>query len=63
MKELGKKKDFYLDFQKDNEFKLTQLFYNYKKSQQMLKENPNILIINTTYKTNQYNLPYVNIIG
>ena len=29
----------------------------------MFKENPDILIINITYKTNQYNLPYIDIIG
>ena len=29
----------------------------------MLKENPNILIINTIYKINQYNLPYINMTG
>ena len=63
MEELGKGEDFYLDFQKDNEFKLTRLFYSYKKSQQMLKENPDILVIDATYKTNQYGLPCVDIIG
>ena len=32
MEKLDKKNDFYLDFQKDDGFKLTQLFYNYRKS-------------------------------
>ena len=32
MKKLSKEKDFYLDFQKDNEFKFIWFFYNYKKS-------------------------------
>ena len=63
MEELGKKDNFYLDFQKDDGFKFTQLFYNYRKSQQMLKENPNILIINTIYKMNQYNLSYIDMTG
>ena len=63
MEELGKGDDFYLDFQKDDGFKLTRLFYSYRKSQQMLKENPDILIIDATYKTNQYNLPCIDVTG
>ena len=52
MEALGKDKNFYLDLEKNGEFRLTRLFYNYKKPQQMLKENPDILMIDVTYKTN-----------
>ena len=43
--------------------KIIGLFFCYKESQELLKRNPEMLIMDCTYKTNRFNIPLFNIVG
>ena len=63
MLQLNKRDDFFMEFVKDNNNRLTHLFIVYEKSRNLLRQNPDVLIIDSTYKTNVYGMPLVNILG
>jgi hypothetical protein len=57
-------KDKFTIAYKINKFnRFYKLFFSYIKSQEILKQNPDVLIINGTYKTNEYKIPLIDIIG
>ena len=47
----------------DKSDKLTGLFLCHKDSQKLLRANPEILIIDSIYRTNRFNMPFFKIIG
>lgn len=62
MKELnGKEWDF--NFQINCANRLTHLFFSRRSSQKILELNPEILVMNCTYKTNRYRMPLLVITG
>jgi hypothetical protein len=60
-----KEKDFFVRINtiKDNENRVTRLFFAYPKLIELLKQNPNILLLDCIYKTNRFNMPLLNICG
>ena len=52
-----------MDFLEDNIHRLSHLFFSHTESLQLLALNPEVLIIDCTYKTNRFNMPLLNIIG
>ena len=64
MTELAGNDHFFMAYKKDPDTnKLTHLFFVYDKCQELLESNPEVLVIDATYKTNGYGLPLVNIFG
>jgi MULE transposase domain len=64
--ELNTHTEFYSQHQttqNDGSGALTYLFVSYHKHNKLLGQNPEVLVINSTYKTNRYDMPLVNIVG
>jgi hypothetical protein len=55
--------EWVFDVKKDSENRIQCLFFAHKRQIQQLRANPDILMIDCTYKTNRYRLPLLQIIG
>jgi hypothetical protein len=51
------------EVKKDAENRIQSLFFAHKKQIQQLRANPDILMIDCTYKTNRFRLPLMHIVG
>jgi hypothetical protein len=47
----------------DEEGHLKSLFWAHPYSIQMLKQHPNVVMLDCTYKTNRFNMPFLHIVG
>ena len=47
----------------DNPNRLTNLFFAYPESIQLLAQSPDILLLDCTHKTNRFQMPLLNICG
>lgn len=64
LEELERRRDeFDFNWEQDSEDRLSKLFICYSKSQEILRYNFDILVIDAIYKTNRYRMPLVNIVG
>ena len=50
-------------FDLDNSNHLKYLFFAYLESLKYLQKNPNILLLNCTYKTNKFKMPFLHAVG
>jgi hypothetical protein len=55
--------EWIFDFQKDPDNHIRYLFFTHKKQVELLLTNPDILIMDCTYRTNKYGLPLLHILG
>ena len=55
--------DYYHTYQLNQQQKITHLLFSHPKSLKLLQRYPEILLIDCTYKTNQFRLPLLDIIG
>lgn len=55
--------DFVVFDQRDDENRLTRVAYFYKDSLEFLRDHPEVLVLDATYKVNRFNLPMINITG
>ena len=63
MEELSRHEDWHTEFLEDGVHRLSHLFFSHTESLQLLALNPEVLIMDCTYKTNRFNIPLLNIIG
>ena len=63
MEELSRHEDWHTEFLEDGVHRLSHLFFSHTESLQLLALNPEVLIMDCTYKTNRFNMPLLNIIG
>ena len=63
LKRLHTSDKWYVWFLKDSKDRVTHLFFARSSSQEMLKENWEVVIMDATYKTNRYKLPLLIITG
>ncbi len=63
MMELNKRVDCYTYYIEDDWDRIEQLFFAKVSSQKNFKYNYEVLLINTTYKTNKYKMPLIVISG
>ena len=61
--ELNTSDDWYSNIRLGLAGKVTGLFFSHTDSQWLLRRNPEVLIMDCTYKTNRYNLPLFDIVG
>ena len=54
---------YYFVYKKDNSNHLKYLFFTYLKSFKYLQKNPNILLLDCTYKTNKFKMPFLHAVG
>ena len=54
---------FYKDYETGEDNRIQRLYFTDPKSIELLKENSDILVLDCTYQTNEYNIPLLNIIG
>lgn len=57
------KKGFWCRTQLDTDNRLTAIFFAHPDSVAYLQPNPDILILDCTYKTNRYNMPLLDMVG
>ena len=55
--------NFTFSYKQDSENRLTHVFFAHPQSLKLLKENPDILLLDCTYKTTRFKLPLLNIVG
>jgi hypothetical protein len=55
--------DFVWNKQHDQHGHVTHLFFSYRKALDLYRAYPDVLLIDSTYKTNQLNMPLCNIVG
>jgi hypothetical protein len=60
-----KRRDFFvrIDTAPDNPNRVTRLIFAHPASIKLLKNHPDVLLIDCTYKTNRFNMPLLNICG
>ena len=63
LQELEQSNEFYSEKLWDENDKLIGLFFCHTSSQHLLRFNCEILIMDSTYKTNRFRIPLFNIIG
>ena len=51
------------DYLKDTDNRLTHLFFAHDKVLQIFKANPDAILLDCTYKTNEFDLPLLNMVG
>ena len=54
---------YYFAHKEDNSNYLKYLFFAYLESFKYLQKNPNILLLNCTYKTNKFKMPFLYTVG
>ena len=52
--------DFNLEINKDSQGRITWLFYAHPTARQLIKQNPDVLLLDCTYKTNRFDMPLLN---
>jgi len=57
------KRDFFHRVDTDEYNRVTRLFFAHPESIHFMRKNPDVLIIDATYKTNRFNMPLINICG
>ena len=57
------KLQYYFAYKEDNSNYLKYLFFTYLESLKYFQKNPNILLLNYTYKTNKFKMPFLYIVG
>jgi len=60
---LGDKADYITFNRRDQNNRLKILFYAYKQSLELLRKHGEVLVMDSTYKTNRFHLPLFNICG
>lgn len=55
--------DYFFHNQRNKNERLTHLFISPQSSRDLLKDFPEVLLFNSTYKTNRFNMPLFNICG
>lgn len=55
--------DWIFDLKKDSENHIQYLFFAHKKQVELLRANPDVLLMDCTYRTNKYKLPLLHILG
>ncbi|KAJ5441771.1 hypothetical protein N7491_004177 [Penicillium cf. griseofulvum] len=63
LQELPKDSDWIFKYEIDDQFHISALFYIHKSSVKILQMNLWVISIDCTYKTNQYSLPLLDIVG
>jgi hypothetical protein len=58
-----KEEGFRPKINQDSRGHLTSLFFLYPKARKLWKRNPDVLFLDSTYKTNQFGMPLLNIRG
>lgn len=61
--ELSESSDWIFDVKKDSTNHVQYLFFTHRKQLQLLLANPDILLMDCTYRTNKYRLPLLHILG
>jgi hypothetical protein len=61
--ELQDSREWVFDVKKDDDNHLQDLFFAHKKQVELLFANPDVLIMDCTYKTNKHKLPLLHILG
>ena len=54
---------YYFAYKEDNSNYVKYLFFTYLELIKFLQKNPNILLLNYTYKTNKFKMPFLYIVG
>ena len=54
---------YHFAHKEDNSNHLKSLFFAYLESLKYLQKNPNILLLNYTYKTNKFKMPFLYVVG
>ena len=54
---------YYFAYKEDNCDYIKYLFFAYLESFKYFQKNPNILLLNCTYKTNKFKMPFLYIVG
>ena len=57
------KSKYYFAHKEDNRDYIKYLFFAYPESLKYFQKNPNILLLNCTYKTNKFKMPFLYIVG
>ena len=57
------KSKYYFTYKEDNCDYLKYLFFTYLESLKYLQKNPNILLLNYTYKINKFKMPFLYVVG
>ena len=60
---LNKQKDYWMTYKLDKDLCIRRLFFAKTTSQELLKLNYEVLLMNFTYKTNMYKMPLCIITG
>src|SRR5438105_1363175 len=47
----------------DSDGRLATLFFSHPYSINMLKEHPDVILLDCTYKTNKFNMPFLHIVS
>jgi hypothetical protein len=55
--------DYYFFNKYDEDLRLIELAFFYKKSLELLSQFPEAVVINGTYRTNRFELPMVNLVA
>ena len=54
---------YFFQYDTDEENRVTRFFFAHPQCIKLLKQNPDIILMDCTYKTNRFNMPLVNIYG
>ena len=57
------KSKYYFAHKEDNRNYLKYLFFAYLESLKYFQKNPNVLLLNYTYKTNKFKMPFLYAVG
>jgi hypothetical protein len=55
--------EWVFDLKRDSENRVQNLFFAHRKSIELLRANPDVLLMDCTYRTNKYGLPLLHIVG
>lgn len=54
---------YFVRVKTDSENRLQTLFFAHPYSIEMVKEHPDVLMLDCTYKTNKFNMPFLHVVG
>ena len=57
------KSKYYFMYEEDNSNHLKYLFFAHPKSLKYFQKNSNVLLLNYTYKTNKFKMPFLHTVG
>lgn len=55
--------NYYSNFQKDNVGRIDRLFFSHRISVGLIRQYGDVFLMDSTYKTNKFNMPLLNIVG